>query len=72
MNSDCFCVRNPHRSLQGDRPDRHEELRVEAHESGHAPLWRLRCSACGQRWTVVGIPGGGIYGDFDWQRVDPD
>ncbi len=70
MNADCYCVRHPHRSLQGDHPDRNPELLVESHTSGHAPEWRLRCSHCGTNWRVIGIPGGGIYGDFDWERLD--
>jgi hypothetical protein len=24
----------------------------------------------GTRWSVVLIPYGGIYGDFDWERVE--
>jgi hypothetical protein len=70
MPTTCLCQRNPHPSFQGDHPERFDELRVESHEPGHAPRWRVRCRVCGTAWTVVGIPGGGIYGDFDWQRIE--
>ena len=29
------------------------------------------CTACGARWEGRGIPGGGIYSDVQWQRVEP-
>jgi len=66
----CFCRRNPYARLQDDRPDRHPELRVESHSEGYVAEWRLRCSECGTAWRVNYIPGGGIYGDFDWERLD--
>lgn len=30
----------------------------------------IRCTACGARWVGHGIPGGGIYSDVEWRRVE--
>lgn len=69
MDADCFCLRHPHRYLQGNHPERYPELLIQFHAAGHAPEWLVRCSRCETAWRIVGIPGGGIYGDFDWERL---
>lgn len=70
--SPCFCRRNPHARLQDACPDRYPELQVESKQGTNLPEWRLRCSDCATRWRVCYIPGGGIYGDFAWERMDQE
>ena len=70
MTSNCSCPRTQGRRFQGDAPERHVELVEEQAWTDWPPRWRLRCPACQMRWLVSYIPGGGIYGDFDWARLD--
>lgn len=66
----CFCRAPRHHPLAQDAPRDHPELLVESHDARFPDVWRLRCPVCGSRWKVSLIPYGGIYGDFDWERLD--
>ncbi len=68
--SHCLCSEQPYQRFQGDAPGKFAEFVVDEHEARFPPRWRLRCGVCGTRWSVVLIPYGGIYGDFDWERVE--
>jgi len=66
----CVCRAPSHQRLSEDAPRDHPELVVESHNDKFPDVWLLRCSVCGTRWRVSLIPYGGIYGDFDWERMD--
>lgn len=69
-SSRCLCSEQPHPNFQGDAPRKFPELIVDEHDEDFPPRWQLHCSRCGTRWSVALIPYGGIYGDFDWERVE--
>lgn len=66
----CLCTDHPHQRFQGDSPTRYPELVVDVHEDRFPDRWHVHCRQCGTRWLVALVPYGGIYGDFDWERVD--
>lgn len=68
----CFCAQHSNRSFQGDAPRRFPELSVLSHNDRFPDTWALQCSVCSTRWQVGLIPYGGIYGDFDWERLTAD
>lgn len=67
----CMCRAPCATRLSEDAPRDHPELLLESHDATFPDVWRLRCSVCGTRWQVCLIPYGGLYGDFDWTRLDP-
>lgn len=71
MTEPCFCSEQTYARFQGDAPRAHPKLLVEAHDASYPDTWQLRCSVCGTRWQVDLIPSGGLYGDFEWERLDP-
>lgn len=66
----CVCLEKPYQRFQGDSPVRFPELVVDAHDQEFPDTWRVHCRHCGTRWVVALVPYGGIYGDFDWERLD--
>lgn len=66
----CTCQLPDHPRFQGDRPDQHPVLIEEIREE-FPPSWIVSCRSCDRRWAVHAIPYGGIYGDFDWERLPP-
>ena len=66
----CLCARQPHRHFYGDHPRDFPELIIDVTDAKDPPCWTLHCSHCGTRWKVCVIPYGGIYGDFDWERIE--
>lgn len=68
----CLCLDHPWQRFQGDKPTCFPELVVEAHDDRFPPTWQVCCSRCGTRWSVALVPYGGIYGDFDWERIAKD
>lgn len=67
----CLCAREPHARFYGDSPLRTPDIDVLEQPDDDPPWWRVRCRRCDTRWTVFYIPGGGIYGDFEWERAAP-
>ena len=65
----CICLDKPYLRFQGDSPTRYPELIVDAHDDEFPATWRVHCSLSGSHWLVAQVPYGGIYGDFDWDRV---
>ncbi|MBK8069193.1 MAG: hypothetical protein IPK27_16665 [Rhodanobacteraceae bacterium] len=64
------CICQDPRGFLGDPPEKFAEIVIDR-ESGRFPaVIEVHCSVCGARWKVLQIPYGGIYGDFEWQRVE--
>lgn len=68
----CICVRQPYARFQGDAPFREPSVEVLEDSGADASWWRARCRRCGTTWMVAYIPGGGIYGDFAWDREEAE
>ena len=67
MNTDpCFCSEHLDRRFQGNAPMRIAGIVIDNHDARYPDVWRVHCERCATRWLVALIPGGGIYGDFDW------
>ena len=66
----CHCAPHPDARFYGDDPARFPELQV-LEDNGRFPAHlRLQCSICLRLWQVDQIPYGGLYGDFEWRRLE--
>jgi hypothetical protein len=66
----CLCTREPYRRFYGDHPRDFPEMVIDMADRKDPPCWILHCSHCGTGWKVSAIPYGGIYGDFEWERIE--
>ena len=51
-------------------PRRSSRISIDREDARFPAVIEVHCRVCGTRWKVMQIPYGGIYGDFDWQRID--
>ncbi|MBL8244152.1 MAG: hypothetical protein JNL89_08180 [Rhodanobacteraceae bacterium] len=65
----CIC-QDPQRSFNSDPPEKFPDLVIDHEDARFPAVIEVHCRVCGTRWKVMQIPYGGIYGDFDWQRID--
>lgn len=65
----CFCDDHPGGRFFGDDPLRVTEVEILEDNAVFPAILRVRCRSCAGEWRVEQIPYGGIYGDFDWRRV---